>query len=106
ISLLLIPKYALAIFVVVYSIYFFIAGSIEPILTSAASEATDYRKKGALFGILGTVNSVSMMVSPMLGAVISAKMGIHAILILMPVFTVIQLILLYVNKRKVKVYYD
>lgn len=100
ISILLVPKYALGIFVIVYSLYFFIAGSVEPILTSAASEATNYRKKGALFGILGTVNSVSMMISPMAGAGVSAKFGIHAILILMPIFTVIQLIILYINKKK------
>lgn len=102
IALLLVPNYALPIFIFVYAIYFFIAGSVEPILTSAASEATDYRKKGALFGILGTVNSVSMMVSPMLGAAVSAKMGIHSILVLVPIFTGMQVILLYFNKRKAK----
>ncbi|WP_027399531.1 MFS transporter [Anaerovorax odorimutans] len=100
VALLLIPRYSIFLFIFIYAVYFFIVGSVEPILTSAASEATDYRKKGALFGIMGTVTSAAMMVSPMLGAAISVNAGIHAILNFIPIFIIMQLVLIYINKRK------
>ncbi|MEG1584508.1 MAG: MFS transporter, partial [Anaerovorax sp.] len=99
---LLIPGYPIAIFVGVYAIYFFIAGAIEPILTSAASEETDPAIRGSLFGILGTVNSLAMMVSPMIGAGISTKFSVNAILVLIPIGAVLQLIVLYCNKKNFK----
>ena len=100
VAALLIPNYLLFLFIAVYGVYFFIAGSVEPILTSAVSEETDPSMRGALFGIMGTVNSAAMMVSPMIGAAVSVRFSIHAILILVPIFTAVQVVILLVNRRK------
>ena len=102
ISVLLLPSYPLVIFVMVYATYFFVAGSIEPILTSAVSEETSPAMRGVLFGIMGTINSAAMMVSPMMGAAVSVRFSTHAILIIIPAFTAVQIIMLWINKRKSK----
>lgn len=96
---LLVPFHSLITFIVLYTVYFFFAGGIEPILTSAASENTSPMLRGALFGTLGTVNSVSLMLAPMLGSFLSIRWGISAIILMIPVFTLIQVLLIYKNRN-------
>lgn len=99
IAALLVPFHALIPFIVIYTAFFFFAGGIEPILTSAASENTSPMMRGALFGTLGTVNSVAMMTAPMLGSFFSIHWGIASIVLLIPLFTAVQVLLLWRNRK-------
>lgn len=92
VSLLLLPAKSLIAFIGVYTVFFFVAGGIEPILTSAASETIGPQERGRLFGMLGTITSVATMISPMLGSFISIRFGLGAILITIPVFMTIQIL--------------
>ncbi len=98
VAALLIPFHSLTLFIIIYTVFFFFAGGIEPILTSAASENTSPMLRGALFGTLGTVNSVAMMLAPMIGSFFSIHWGIQTIILMIPVFTALQVILLYRNR--------
>lgn len=100
-SLLLIPEYPLYLFCIVFAFYFFICGAIEPIITSWASENTDSSHRGMLFGIMGTVNSVAMIIAPMIGSSISATFMPSAILYSIPLFTAIQTLLLFISKKRI-----
>jgi len=93
-SFLLLPKWNLTVFALIYGAYFFMAGAIEPLLTSAASEATDAASRGQLFGFTGSINSISMMVAPMIGAQVSNSFNTRAILYLIPAFCFVQLVVL------------
>ncbi|MDD4583242.1 MAG: MFS transporter [Eubacteriales bacterium] len=98
VTVLLIFFRSLLGFSMVFTIYFFLAGGTEPILTSAASERTPPAMRGVLFGLLCTVSSLGAMVAPMIGSSISVGFGLRAILITIPLFTVSQLICL--NKSR------
>ena len=74
------------------AIFFFLAGGVDPILTSAASEHTPPAIRGALFGMIGTVSSLGAMVSPMIGSYLTAEFSLRAVLIVIPVFTLVQCI--------------
>jgi MFS transporter, DHA1 family, multidrug resistance protein len=75
---------------VMNAIFFFLAGGADPILTSAASERTPAAMRGTLFGMIGTVSSLGAMVSPMIGSYLSAEFSLRAVLIVIPVFTLVQ----------------
>jgi DHA1 family multidrug resistance protein-like MFS transporter len=97
---LTLPFRSLFLFAVFFSLFYFLAGGVEPILTSAASERTPAHVRGILFGIMGTVSSVGAMVSPIMGSYISVEFGIRAILVIIPLFTAIQAIcILYARKK-------
>ncbi|MDD2215215.1 MAG: MFS transporter [Eubacteriales bacterium] len=98
VTVLLIFFRSLLGFSMVFTIYFFLAGGTEPILTSAASERTPPAMRGVLFGLLCTVSSLGAMVAPMIGSSISVGFGLRAILITIPLFTISQLICL--NKSR------
>ena len=48
--------------------------------------------RGTLFGLIGTVSSLGAMVSPMIGSYLSAEFSLRAVLIVIPVFTLVQCI--------------
>jgi len=48
---------------------------------------------------LGTVNSLAMMLAPMIGSIFSIHWGIQTIILMIPVFTALQVILLYRNRN-------
>lgn len=98
-SLTLLPKYPLLLFCVVYALYFFICGAIEPILTSCVSEKVDPSHRGTLFGIIGMMSSIALMISPMLGTGISVKFSFEAILYAIPVLTLVQLTVLFAGRK-------
>lgn len=98
-AILLVPFHSLLLFVAIYTVFFFFAGGIEPILTSAASENTSPTMRGALFGTLGTVNSAAMMTAPMIGSFLSIRWGLGSILAVIPLFVALQLLLLYRNRN-------
>lgn len=100
VSLLLLPRYSLAIFCAMYLIYFFVCGAVEPILTSLISENTDAQHRGTLFGLMGTLNSVGMMTAPMIGTGVSSIFSYEAILYCIPLFTMVQGGLLLAGKKK------
>ncbi len=99
VTLLLLPFKALWIFTIFYALYFFAAGGIEPILTSAASEYTNPSERGVLFGMLGTISSVANMIAPMIGSFVSIHFSLWAILVTIPLFTVIQILSLFHFRR-------
>lgn len=95
---------SLYIFIVLYGIMFFFLGGIEPIITSTTAEHTPPERRGELFGYQGLVGSIGWMVSPMLGAYVSVNYEIKSILALIPVFILINSIILYrLNKSKLNV---
>ena len=96
-----IPFDYLPVFGLFFTVYFFIAGGIEPILTSAVSERTPSHMRGSLFGVVGTVSSIGAMISPIMGSFISVEFGLRAILIVIPIFTAVQIICISLAKRNV-----
>lgn len=99
VTLLLLPLRSLLLFLLIFTIYYFLAGATEPILTSAASEQTPTALRGALFGWLGTVSSLGAMAAPLMGSYISVEYSLRAIFTVIPVFTVMQLFILYRWRR-------
>lgn len=99
--MLTIPFSSLFLFAVFFAIFYFLAGGVEPILTSAASERTPAHMRGILFGIMGTVSSIGAMVSPIMGSYISVEFGIKAILITIPVFTAVQAICIFIARKRI-----
>lgn len=98
--MLALPFNYLIVFAAFYTLFYFIAGGVEPILSSAASERTPAHMRGVLFGIMGTISSVGAMISPIMGSYVSVKFSVRAILVLIPIFTVIQSVCIYVAKKK------
>jgi len=93
-ALILALQHSLFVFIVIFGLFAFVLGGVEPILTSSASEHTSPEKRGLLFGFIGAVGNGAFMAAPMLGAGISVFYGVEAILFSIPVFLVIQLLLM------------
>ncbi len=74
-----------------YSLLYFVLGGIEPMVMSMTAEKTPQEKRGAMFGIQGTVSSLGWIVSPMIGAAIAIQWSNHAILWSIPVLLLVQL---------------
>lgn len=101
ISLLLPVPSTILPFLLLLFVFYFISGAVEPLLTALASEQINPSVRGALFGWIGTIASVGFMVSPLIGATMSAKMGPGSILWLIPGFILIQLFLIrFLMKQK------
>lgn len=83
------------LFAGLYSLLYFVLGGIEPIVMSITAESTPQEKRGAMFGIQGTVSSLGWIASPMIGATIAIHWSNHAILWTLPV----QLLLLLAATR-------
>lgn len=79
------------LFAGLYGLLFFFLGGIEPMVMSMTAEKTPPEKRGALFGIQGTVGSLGWVLSPMLGAGIAIQWSNHAILWILPVLLLFQL---------------
>lgn len=79
------------VFAGLYGLLFFFLGGIEPLVMSMTAETTPKEKRGALFGIQGTVGSLGWMLSPMLGAGIAIQWSNHAILLILPILLLLQL---------------
>ncbi|MGI6751957.1 MAG: MFS transporter [Anaerovoracaceae bacterium] len=87
-------------FMLIFTIYYFVVGAAEPILTSLAAENVPISMGSALFGLWGTVTSLAAMVAPMVGAGISVAFGLKSVLIVLPIVTLVQIICLYVPGRR------
>lgn len=95
------PATNLTTFTIFYAGFYFLAGGVEPILSSAVSEHTPAHRRGALFGVMGTVSSVASMISPMMGSYISVTYSLRAILLIMPTFTFVQaMCIMYAQKKQ------
>jgi DHA1 family multidrug resistance protein-like MFS transporter len=90
---------SLVVFIILFAVFSFVVGGVEPILTSSASEHTSPAKRGMLFGFLGAVGNGAFMIAPLIGVYISVNFSIHAILYAIPVFMLIQIALVY-NETK------
>jgi DHA1 family multidrug resistance protein-like MFS transporter len=86
-------------FTLFFALFSFVAGGIEPILTSSASEHTNTKDRGRLFGFLGAVGNGAFMIAPVIGSYISIKFSINAILFLIPIFVIIQIIVVFNESR-------
>lgn len=102
ISALLPIPYPLWVFTIVYALYYFVVGAIEPILTSGLSEETEKGQRGALFGLTGAINSMGMMISPMVGAAVSTLFSTRAILAVIPCFMLVQVLFLLMEGKSQK----
>lgn len=83
----------LILFIVLYSLYAFLVGAMEPLLTALASEQTQPAVRGTLFGVLTTVSSIGWMTAPVIGATVSVIGGPRMILWVIPALLLIQLVL-------------
>jgi DHA1 family multidrug resistance protein-like MFS transporter len=90
---------SLIMFAIFFALFSFVAGGIEPILTSSASEHTNTKNRGRLFGFLGAVGNGAFMISPIIGTYISIKFSISAILFLIPILVILQIIIVYNESR-------
>ena len=100
VTVLLPVTHSISAFLAVNTLFFFLVGGAEPIMSSAASERTPAAQRGSLFGMIGTVGSLGAMVSPMIGSWLSAEYSLGMILVAMPVFTLIQWICMIFASRK------
>ena len=89
----------LMIFALIYTIFAFSSGAMEPLLTSAASEKIPPEMRGSLFGFIGMVNNAGFMLAPILGSYVSVTYSVKAILILIPIFVVLQLIVAFFSLK-------
>ncbi len=99
ISAVLPIPYPLWVFTITYALYYFVAGAIEPVLTSALSEETEKGQRGTLFGLTGAINSIGMMISPMVGAAASTAFSTRAILAVIPCFMLAQVVFLLIERK-------
>lgn len=98
-SIMLSLNTSLITFAIFFALFSFVAGGIEPILTSSASEHTNTKNRGRLFGFLGAVGNGAFMISPIIGTYISIKFSISAILFLIPILVILQIIIVYNESR-------
>lgn len=95
VSILLNLTNSLASFALVYIILYFFLGGVEPIITSVTAEKTAPENRGMLFGYQGTIGSLGMLASPTIGTFISVNYSTKAILLVLPVVSIIMLALIY-----------
>lgn len=81
----------LTAFACFYISLFLFIGGVEPLITSITAEKTAPENRGVLFGYQGTVGSIGMLASPVLGTFVSVNFSIKAILILLPVICIVIL---------------
>ena len=93
---------SLVLFALIYSIFSFFSGAMEPLLTSNASENVPPVMRGTLFGFVGMVNNTGFMLAPILGSYVSVQYSIKGILFLIPTFTAIQLFISFFAARHEK----
>lgn len=86
-------------FALSYSLMMFVVGSIEPLTMSLTSEMTEAGKRGRLFGIQTMVGSLGWSISPFLGSFVSIHYSYGVLLSLIPLFTLIAFIFLFLLKR-------
>jgi DHA1 family multidrug resistance protein-like MFS transporter len=89
-------------FTVVYSIFFFAVGGIEPVIMSITAESTPSSKRGMIFGVQALVGSMAWAVSPVIGSVVSIKFSIQSILVFVPIFFSLALITTFAMKNREK----
>jgi MFS transporter, DHA1 family, multidrug resistance protein len=90
------------VFTILYGIFFYVIGGIEPIIISITSENTPPERRGALFGVQGLVGNLAWTVSPMIGSFISIRFSIQAILIVIPVTLLPALLVVFISKYSKK----
>ncbi len=100
---LTLPFRSLFLFAVFLTVFYYLVGGVEPMLTSAASERTPAYMRGVLFGIIGTVSSIGAMISPILGSYISVELGIKAILATIPLFALAQAVCIFWARKRIPV---
>jgi DHA1 family multidrug resistance protein-like MFS transporter len=87
-SVPLVFTHGLLSFTILYGLFFFVLGGVEPIAVSMSSELTPPDRRGFLFGVQGLVGNMAWVVSPVLGGLISIRLSNHAVLFLIPVFLI------------------
>ncbi len=93
ISCILVFVRSLWLFALVYGLFMFAVGGIEPVIMSLTSESTPSEKRGALFGIQTLVGSVGWALAPAIASFISIKFSLHSVIVLIPIFSFIALII-------------
>lgn len=95
ISVLVNMTTSITTFALVYILLSFFLGGVEPIITAVTAEKTPQENRGTLFGYQATVGSLGWLASPIIGTLISVNYSTEAILLLLPVVTIIILGLIY-----------
>ncbi len=90
-------------FIITTGIFFIVVGGIDPLLTTIGSQKMPSERRGVLFGIIGTVTNVALVITPMVGSAMSTRFGVHSIMFLLPVVICVQIALLFSTKNRQKV---
>lgn len=86
-------KNDLWVFVIIYMLFFFVVGGVEPILTSTSALSVKSEDRGGLFGLQGMIGSIAWFVAPMIAGPISVKYSLEAIVWVVPIILFINLML-------------
>ena len=95
ISVLVNMTTSITAFALVFIILSFFLGGVEPIITAVTAEKTPQENRGTLFGYQATVGSLGWLASPIIGTYISVNYSTKAILLLLPIVTIIIMGLIY-----------
>ncbi len=90
----------LLVFTLIYGLFMFSIGGIEPVIMSITSECTPAEKRGMLFGIYGLTGCIGWGLAPVIGSYISITYSIHSILFIIPVFLAAAFIFLSISLKK------
>ncbi len=81
------------VFVVMYMIFFFIVGGVEPILTSTSALVVESGDRGALFGLQGMMGSLAWFAAPAIAGPIAINYDVEKVLLVIPIVLFINLLL-------------
>jgi DHA1 family multidrug resistance protein-like MFS transporter len=82
----------LLVFSIIYMLFFFVVGGIEPIISSTAAMAVEPSDRGALFGLQGMVGSMAWAVAPMIAGPIVYFQPVEKVLYVVPVVLLISFV--------------
>lgn len=88
------------IFTILYMMFFFIIGGVEPLLTSTAAMAVESSDRGALFGFQGLVGSLAWFVAPAIAGPVVYYYSIEHVLWVIPIVIFINVTLSILLRRK------
>lgn len=87
------------IFVVMYMMFFFIIGGVEPILTSTSAMIVDSGDRGALFGLQGMMGSLAWFIAPTIAGPVAIAYDIETVLIFIPIVLFVNFVLSFKLKK-------
>jgi len=92
----------LIVFFGIYTIFYFIIGGVEPIITSTSALQVSASDRGALFGLQGMMGSLAWFAAPAIAGPIVVKLPVITLLKFVPIFLAINLVLSIILRKTLK----